>query len=795
MKKIYLLVFILLFSFSVFSQNVTISGYVQDINSAERLIGANVFDADNLKYGTSTNSYGFYSLTLPKGKVKLTASYFTYGFWQEEIVVSKDTVINIEISSDVNIEEVVVQAQNNQIESSQMSRIDIPLATVKVLPSLFGETDVLKAIQLMPGVSSGNEGTSGIYVRGGGPDQNIILLDGVPVYNVNHLFGFFSVFSADAISNVTLYKGGFPARYGGRLSSVLDINLKEGNMRKYTGSVSVGIIASKFTVEGPIVKDKTSFIISARRTYIDVLAAPIIKLASMKQDNMNVAGGYYFYDVISKINHKLSQDDRIFFSIYAGKDKAYVNMTEEYEKNVWKSKMKLGWGNIISALRWNHVFTPRLFGNLTLTYSRFNFMTDIYMEEEYYDDDDIKHISEIGMRYNSGIDDISAKIDFDFNPNINHKIKYGAIWTFHIFNPGANYLKWKTDNFDIDTVISKNILYGREYAAYFEDDFKIGSILKINLGGRFSAFHVRDTLFYSPEPRVAVRIMFTEKWSVKASYAQMKQYIHFLTNNTLGMPTDLWMPATDLVIPQKSIQYAVGTSIGITDKINLTVEAFYKDMYNLVELKEGESVFGIFESAESSGSNWEKKVEQGKGYSQGIEVLLEKKTGKFNGWIGYTLAFSNRQFENISFGEVFPYRYDRRHDISVVATYKFNDNLNVALTWVFATGNPVTLSQIVYKPYTSSFGYDTYYDWERIQYFEKRNNYRLPSYHRLDIGLNWSKEVKLGNRTWSFGAYNAYNHLNPFFVDFQRYTDSEIPTLRVYSLFPIIPSISYRLDF
>lgn len=792
MKFTNLIILILLLSSSVFGQNVTISGYVEDIESGERLIGANIFDASELKYGTATNTYGFYSLTVPKGKHKLTATYLGYGFWQQEMNLTKDTLINIQISTDVKIDEIVVTASHNQVESSQMGRIDVPLETIKTLPAIFGEVDIMKTIQLLPGVQGGTEGSSGIYVRGGGPDQNLILLDGVPVYNANHLFGFFSVFNADAISNVSLLKGGFPARYGGRLSSVIDINLKEGNMKKLTGNVSIGVISSKFTIEAPIVKDKTSFMISARRTYIDVLAAPIIKLVALSQDDINISAGYFFYDFNAKINHKLSDKDRLFLSVYGGQDKAYVRTAESHEQDEFNSKMRLGWGNIISALRWNHVFTPKLFGNATLTYSRFNFLTDISENGTSYDDNNEQHFFEFGVRYNSGIDDISAKADFDFIPNNNHKIKFGLNGIYHIFRPGATSIFYRNDDFNLDTLIGESSLYAREYAAYLEDDFRIGNKLKMNFGVRLSAFNVRDTTYFSPEPRLSARFIVLKGWSIKASYAEMKQYLHFLTNNTIGMPTDLWLPATDNVVPQKSYQYSVGTSIALTNKMNLVIEGFYKKMDNLVELKEGQSIFGDLADGGSMGTTWEDKIEQGEGWAYGGEILIKKDNGKLTGWIGYTLAWSERKFEHISFGKVFPYRYDRRHDFSIVTTYKFNKNVNIGVTWVYGSGSPTTLSQMQYLPITDAFNN---YEYDRIQYFGKRNNYRLPAYHRLDVGVNWSKDNKLGRRTWSFGVYNAYNHLNPFYVDMERYSTDGDPQLRVYSIFPIMPSISYKLAF
>ena len=797
MKKLLLSALIIFTTLFINAQNVTVSGYIEDVGSGERLIGANIFDATDKKYGTSTNSYGFFSLTLPKGKHAITVTYIGYGFWQTEMDLTKDTNITIQISTDIKLKQVVIQAKHNQVESSQMGRVDVPISMIKSLPAMFGEVDVLKTIQLLPGVQSGTEGSSGVYVRGGGPDQNLILLDGVPVYNANHLFGFFSVFNADAISNVSLYKGGFPARFGGRLSSVIDINLKEGNMKKFTGNVSIGLISSKFTFEGPIKIDKTSFIISARRTYIDVLVNPFITIAQKIQDpseKIRFSAGYYFYDFNAKINHKISNKDRVFFSLYGGQDKAYSNASENEQDYKYKNKMRLGWGNIISALRWNHVFTPKLFGNLTFTYSRFNFLTELSNEESYTPESGIENTSMYSVSYDSGIYDWSAKLDFDYNLNNNHKIKYGANATYHTFHPGATNLFFKYSSLEIDTTFGGSDLNALEFAAYLEDDIRIGKRIKINVGGRLSAFKVRDTMYFLPEPRISGRIMITDNWSVKASYAQMQQYLHFLTNNTVGMPTDLWLPATDKVLPQKSIQYAVGTSFGLTDKITIVLEGFYKEMDNLVELDEGESIFGDFASSSSVGNSWETRVVQGEGWSYGGEILVKKDIGQFTGWIGYTLSWSMRKFTEISFGQVFPYRYDRRHDISVVGLYKLNDSWSFGATFVYGSGNPVTLSQMKILSLNSATSYSPYGD-EVFDYFGKRNNYRLPSYHRLDISANWTKDVRWGKRTWSFGVYNAYNHLNPFFVEIDNYEEDNIPKLIIYSIFPLMPSFSYNIKF
>ncbi len=810
MKQI--LTVILLFTAShLFAQTVTISGYVENAESGERLINATVFDANNQKFGTVTNSYGFFSLTIPKNSnIKLTASYLGFDTYQSELSPTKDTTLIIKLLQDNEIDKVVVTADVDKVESSQMSQVDVPVITIRKMPVLFGEVDVLKTVQMLPGVQSGTEGTSGIYVRGGGPDQNLILLDGVPVYNVNHLFGFFSVFNGYAINDISLIKGGFPAHYGGRLSSVLDIRMKEGNMKKYSGEASIGLIASKFTLEGPIIKDKASFIVSARRTYLDIITAPFLKIASAAATlgGTSFTGGYFFYDINAKINYKLSNKDRVFLSAYTGKDKAYTNVANTWSDAYYKTDFDLHWGNITTALRWNHVFTPKLFANTSVTYSNYALVTAISIEDRYSWLGAARK-EEWKMRYLSGIEDYAAKIDFDYLPNSMHKIKAGFSAIYHTFKPGVTSYKalsYETGAAVDETFGNRNI-YGTEAGFYIEDDFRIGNRLKINAGVRGTALGVDDTLFYSVEPRLSMRFLLNDKFSVKASYAQMSQYLHFLTNSTIGLPTDLWLPATKLIPPEHSWQTAVGTAINLPNNIELSVEGFYKEMDGLIEYKEGVSFFSSPDD-ELRDKSWEDKVEIGRGWAYGGEVFLQKKSGRLNGWIGYTLSWSNRQFENIAFGQIFPYRYDRRHDIGVVLIYKISDKIDVGATWVYGTGIAVTLAQQRYVPVnllqeqqnlTDPNNY--YWGTTTVEYYGTRNNFRLPAYHRLDLGINFSKETKLGKRTWSFSVYNAYNRQNPFYVDFNGSffgvgaNSTYKRQLFKYSLFPFIPSVTYSLKF
>lgn len=785
MYKVFLAIIILLFANSIFSQKYTISGYITDGKSGEKMINASVFDATTLK-GTITNEYGFYSLTLPESKVKLTVSYVGYNTIQQEIDLKANISLNFQLKSTIELSEVVVSAEklDNQVDNSKVSVIEIPISQIKSLPVLLGEVDIIKTIQLLPGVQSGGEGTSGLYVRGGGPDQNLILLDGVPVYNADHLFGFFSVFNADAIKNVTLIKGGFPSRYGGRLSSVLDIRMKEGNNQEIKAEGSIGLIASKLTIEGPIIKDKTSFIISGRRTYIDILSQPMIRLAS-SQSGYKTNAGYYFYDMNLKINHKFSDKSHLYLSSYMGNDKAYVRSKYEYlyDDIVYKNKMKmnLGWGNITSALRWNYKINNKLFSNSTLTYSRYRFIVLQEFEESQSSQNvsfDNKFISE----FFSGINDVAGKIDFDFIPNPNHYIRFGANNTYHTFSPGVNSLKYTGL---IDTTFGNANIYANEWFAYAEDDIRITARIKANVGIHYSGFFVKEKYYHSFQPRATARFLINEDWSVKAAYSKMNQYIHLLTTAKIGLPTDLWLPVTNKIPPQKSDQYAFAVFHNMK-KFEVSLEGYYKTMNNLLEYKEGAGLF-------SESVDWQEKVEVGNGTAYGSELMIRKTEGKTTGWIGYTLSWSNRKFENLNFGKEFPYRYDRRHDIGVAITHKFNDKVDLGVVWVYGTGNAVTLATEKYIVNPSETNYSYYY-YEQIEYFESRNSYRMPSYHRLDIGVNFHKEKKWGSRTVSFGVYNIYNRKNPFFLNFENDQFGK-PILVQYSLFPLIPSFSWNFKF
>ena len=788
----FLLVFLITFQINVLigQKNTTLSGYIKNNNSSEVIIGARIY-CDSLLVGTVSNVYGFYSLSLPPGKHRIFFSSIGYNPQKKLIDLQNDLQLDILLKEGEMLNEVEVTADQLNHESTEISTIELSMDKVKSLPVLLGEVDILKTASLLPGIHSGSEGSSGIYVRGGGPDQNLILLDGVPIYNANHLFGFFSVFNADAINSVKIVKGGFPARYGGRLSSVIDINMNEGNMNEYHGEGSIGLISSKLMVSGPIIKNKMAFMVSGRRTYIDVLARPIINAVNNSSSNYETKVGYFFYDLNGKVNYKINDKNRIYLSGYMGKDKFYLEDEYKYydydstQYRYYTNEAGMNWGNKIFALRWNHQFTPKLLSNLTLNFSDYKFVVG-FEDNEYFDK--ANPISNNSFEYLSGIQDWGAKLDFYFYPNPKHKVVFGVNYIYHTFKPGVSTIVNNSSFGNTDSTFGANKTYSNEFYGYIEDDWSITKRLSANIGLHFSNLMVGQNYYNSLQPRVAMNYVLNDKSSVKLSYASMTQYLHLLSNTSVGLPTDLWVPATGKGPPQRGHQIAAGYAVDFKKGYSISTEAYYKTMNNLIAYKEGASFL-------SAGKNWEEIVEIGKGWSYGAEVLVEKKVGKLSGWIGYTLSWTNRQFENLNFGNIYPYKYDRRHDVSVALTYEFNDKIDIGVVWVYGTGNSLTLPVQQYVALNDNqFFYNP-----PIQNFEAKNDYKMPAYHRLDLGVNIHKPKKWGEAIWSFGVYNAYSRQNPFYVEYgylpNDFSPNPTKVLKQISLFPFIPSVSYAFKF
>ncbi len=765
---------LLLFAVYALQGQVTISGTVRDEGTGETLIGATVF-IEETGVGSSTNAYGFYSLeTKEQDSITIVYSYVGYQSERRSIVGTKSQVIDVGLGGEgVDLEEVVVQSNSfrEQLRSTQMSVENITTAEAKLLPAFFGEVDILKTIQLKPGIASGSEGRTGLFVRGGSPDQNLIVLDEAVVYNPNHLFGFFSTFNADAVKNVDIYKGGFPAEYGGRVSSVIDVKLRDGNDKKFSGSGGIGLITSRLTLEGPIIKDKSSFIVSGRRTYVDIFTRAV-NSANEDNEDFNAIPDYYFYDLNAKVNYSLGERDRLFLSGYFGRDKF------GFEDDQFT--FGFDWGNATGTARWNHIFSQKLFSNTTFTFSD-------------YDYEISNELTGFSFSLGSSVQDASLQSDFYYAMSNNHDIKFGASVIRHQFDVGR--LKAGSDDGEVNFSAGDE-LTGLQFGAYISDEMNWGDRLKANLGLRFSGFH-NQTTYLGLEPRAAFNYSLTDNLSLKASYARMMQYVHLVSTASLALPTDIWYPSSETVRPQISNQVAVGGALLLGNGYYLTNEYYYKLLDNQIEFANFAELF--------ANDNLEEEFLFGEGYGYGMELGFEKKVGKLQGWLGYTLSYvRRREFASINGGREFFPAFDRRHDITAVAIYKFNEKYSLSATWVYGTGDRVwvPVSRIVHQGAPGA-------DVEPFvtQYQEPRNDFRQPAYHRLDLGLVINFFPSWGESDLTISIYNVYDRRNPFFITLQpEFPDDfedgtvglDIPQgikAEQVSLFPILPSVTWNFKF
>ncbi|MBK9958235.1 MAG: TonB-dependent receptor [Chitinophagaceae bacterium] len=768
---------------ALYAQKHTISGYVKDAVSGESLIGATI-SVKGLSKGITTNAYGFYSISFAATKQEVYYSYVGYKAQNFSFSLTRDTSINISLYpvKALTEEVVVVSKKSGNVKSAQMGRVTLPVDQLKTIPAFLGEVDILKTIQLLPGIRNAGEGTAGIYVRGGGADQNLIILDDAVVYNTGHLFGFFSIFNADAIKNVTLIKGGMPAQYGGRLSSVLDISMKEGNNQKLQVEGGIGLVASRFSIQGPVVKNKSSFILSARRTYVDALAKPFVK-----KESQFYGSGYYFYDLNAKFNYQFSEKDRLYISGYFGRD------VFDFRNAKLSFKVNIPWGNATGTLRWNHVFNNKLFANTTLVYNDYNFKFSGAQND-------------FEVKLNSGIRDINAKTDFDFYPASNHKLKFGALYTYHKFTPSV--VSGRQDSV-VFNPLNAQVKFAHEAALYVQDDWDINPKIRVHLGLRYSFFQqigpykiyttdddgnrTDSTVFGNGkkiktytglEPRFTLRYSLNEATSLKASVTRNLQFIHLVSNAGTTLPTDIWVPSTYLVKPQISWLYAAGIYKNFKNgTYETSVELYYKQMQNQIEYREGYTPSTLRDTEED--------FTFGKGWSYGTEFFVNKLKGKLTGWIGYTLSQTWRKFPALNDGQKFPAKFDRRHDLSVVAMYELNAKWKLSATFVYGTGNAFTLPVNFYI-----------YDGILTQEYSKINQYRLPAYHRLDFAAILTP-LKNKNRKWQsqwvFGAYNIYSRKNPYFIYFDQTGSPYNGSLKIQgkqvSIFPIIPSVTWNFRF
>lgn len=748
----------------------TISGYISDRESGERLIGASVF-MPSKNAGTTSNVYGFFSITVEQDSLQLQTSYAGYFPASAAVNLSNDTVLNILLERNSVINEMIIvnaEGKRNTQHRTLTGKTDVSPALIKSISTLMGEADVLKTLQLLPGIQAGNEGTAGLNVRGGSADQTLILLDGVPVYNASHAFGLFSVFNADAVNNIEVLKSGFPASYGGRLSSVVDVHMREGDKYKFHGEGGIGLIFSKLTLEGPIKKGRSSFLFSARRTYADLFIRAAQKIVKAATDVTP-----FFGDVNAKANFPLGSKDRLYFSLYLGQDKLRIKEKDD-DGSIYDAG--LTWGNATALTRWNHVFNKKMFSNFTLTYSRYKFQTHDFTEEKKSNPDFNFREDNI---YFSGIRDWSIKGDIDFLPTPNHFIKLGFDVVLHQYDPGISRFSQKDSFTTINQQLGNQVLRSTEYDAYIEDDIKISERLKANIGVRFSAFALRSKTFTNVQPRLNFLYKLDAKWNLKASYGRMSQFIHLLTNGNVGLPTDLWVPVTERVPPQLSQQFSAGVSYSHDKSLEFSMETYYKTMKHVID-------YGERSGFSNATYSWEEMLETGTGKAYGVEWLVQKKKGRITGLASYTLSRSTRQFANINDGKTFPFKYDRRHELKASVVWQKSERFHLSANWFYLTGSAVTMpSSYYFDPFTGQY----------IDVYTSRNESRMPDYHRLDMSMQFIKQKRKYTRTWVLSVYNVYNRLNPFY----RYKSYTHPDNRIVfkdvTVFPILPSISYQFKF
>lgn len=774
--RIILLAFIALFSIiygASGQKNITISGTMKDAESGETLIGAYI-DLPGLQTGASTNQYGFYTLSIaPTDTVTIVFSYLGYQSIEKTITAKTDTKLNITLSpSGKDLQEVVIQAESykDRINSTQMSVEKINVADAKLLPALFGEVDIIKTIQLKPGIQAGSEGSSGLFVRGGNLDQNLIILDEALVYNANHLFGFFSTFNSDALKDVQVYKGGFPAEYGGRLSSVIDVKLREGNNQKFKATGGIGLITSRLTLEGPIIKNKASFMISARRTYIDLITNQINK-ANEKTEDYNPIPAYNFYDLNAKVNYQISDKDHLYLSGYFGRD--------VFKFNSDNFNFLFDWGNSTGTARWNHIFGPSLFANTTFTYSNYQY--------------NIKNsVTGFDFSLGSQIEDVNLKTDMTWRINNANNLKFGVNGTYHEFTVGR--LKAGSDNGSI-SFQSGQTFFGTEYGAYVSEEYEPNNKFKLTTGLRLSGFYSGKNNYFRPEPRISAKYSLTERLSVKGSYARMVQYVHLVSNSGISLPTDVWYPSTKIVKPEISDQIATGLSYLLGKGFLVTNEYYYKHYNNLVDFVDFARLF--------ANNDLEQEFTFGKGYGYGTELSIEKNEGKLTGWIGYTLAWVKRGEFSFMDGRYFSPRYDRRHNLTVVGVYKINKRFNFTWAFIFGNGDKGWLPQgrffmqdVGGAPITPI-----------VPVYGERNTFQMPDYHRLDLGFVVNFFHKWGSSDLTLSIYNVYNRRNAYMIylagvdskgDEITGGGSEVPVKVVakqVSLFPILPALTWNFKF
>lgn len=782
------------------SRFFTISGFLEDAESGERLIGATIHDQISGQ-GTTTNDYGFFSLRLPPGQIDLLFSYIGYKARNMSMTLHEDIRLSAALHSSLTLQEVVVIARDSLIGTIQSSNV-LNTKALRDIPRLAGEADLIRMTYLMPGVQTGTDGVEGMHVRGGSAGQNLVLIDGVPVYYVAHAAGIFSIFNADAIRSATLIKGGFPARYGGRLSSILDVRTKEGNAKKMEASAEVGLVSGKVSVEGPLIKDKSSFFLAGRWSFLDWYIVPFSKRT---KSALGEKGGvsYRFHDVNGKFNYSLGRKDKLYLSYYGGRDNflnggraadtiAFLDRSGNLRQyRAFKGYYEnLEWSNHVGVVRWNHIYNDRLFSNVSATYS------ELLVRSQYQLVDSIISLSSgqyvspfIAADYFSSVKDAGLRADFDFYPNSRHRMNFGWSANYRIFNPGVLLV----DNGQSDAVIdrqARNVrIASQEYVGFVDNELKLGTSWQLNAGMHLSLNQVEGRSYFSAQPRLGLYGRLHPRFGVKFSLSRMSQFLHLLTNTNLGLPNDLWVPSTADIQPENAWQGAMGLDYFPHPKWEIGVEGYYKKMDHLAAFTEGASFL----------SDWRNNITVGAGTSQGLELMVRRKQDRLTGWLAYTFSFTDREYKHINLGRRYPYKYDRRHDLKFVMAYKLNEHIDLSADWVISSGFAYSFPESEYAlNLPGDFSPPTGIV---VANFGDKNDDRMPAYHRFDVGGNYTISTDHTEHRFHLGVYNLYNRRNPLYYSYRTdYVNAgyELRQRQHYvqvKLLPVLPSLSYSIRF
>lgn len=793
------------------NEKVTISGFIRDKNTLEYLVGASVYDHYSRR-GTTTNENGFFSLTLSSKVVELEISYVGYRvFKQTFIELNKDTVMRVSLIADRQLEEVVIvgtQSSKELISGTQMGTLSMTQKSIKNIPTIFGEADVVKALQTQPGVMAGVEGFSGMYVRGGNGDDNLYLIDGVPVYQVSHLGGLFSAFNAEAVEKVDFFKSAFPARYGGRLSSVVDIRTKDGNMKEFHGSAMLGLISGNLNLSGPIIKDRTSFNISLRRSWLDVLSAPAIAIYNKvrEKEGEKMIGRYAFTDLNFKVNHFFSEKSRAYVSLYLGQDFLKGGNAEfskgdgmSYEN---KDIGRLRWGNVVTSAGWSYIINNKIYIHNQFSYSRYRSSLKRTINEISGEKGSVDYSESLSESSSiNGIEDLGVRSSWDYLPLPEHHVRFGTSYFYHRFKPEYVREKRVGDIEKTNPVNRNETLLAHEFDLYIEDDWSLGRATRLNAGLRLGLFNVQKKSFVSLDPRLSARFLLYPDFSFKLSYARMNQYVHQINESYISLPTDLWLPVSRDFKPLTSDQISAGFYYNLRDLYSFSVEGYYKWMNHILDYKDGYNFLPSF-------IGWEEKLVSGKGWAYGLDLIVRKNEGNITGWIGYGLMWADRQISGVNGGIRFPAKYDNRHKLNIVINWKINKKIELTGSWVYMTGNRITLALENYQDLKNSGiinekipNLPSYWERVGIDYYANRNNFRLPAYHRLDLGINIYSPKKRGRMgIWNISIYNVYSYMSPIAIrkwyQLGGYNYSKAYcSFQTLGLLPVIPSFSYTYKF